>query len=321
LRKPRRLILCGTTLLLYFLVLGCQPATELSDSPRVVASIPPLAMLAAEIRGDAAAVSSFLPPGGNPHQFEPRPSDVRRAAQASVVVYVGEGFDDWVSKIVNEVGENSKSVIRCADHVTLLPHLGEEVTGEEPTREEHRADPAHEMDPHFWLDPIEAAQIGVELAEALAEQDPVHATDYRDRARALALQLERLDAELRDQLEPLRGTRFIATHAGWAYFARRYGLEQVAVVELAPGREPGPRRLAQLVELAHRKNVKAIFSELQLADGSARVLSSELNVPVIALDPLGGAGVVGRDSVEALLRWNAQRLVDALAPVESTRRE
>ncbi len=273
-------------------------------------------MLAAEIRGDADAVSSFLPPGGNPHQFEPRPSDVRRAAQASVVVYVGEGFDDWVSQIVNEVGKNAKTVIRCADYVSLLPHLGEE-----PTLEEGSHDAAHERDPHFWMDPLEVAKIGLELGEALAAQDPVHATDYRDRARALALRLEELDVELRDQLEPLRGTRFIATHAGWAYFARRYGLEQVAVVELAPGREPGPRRLAQLVELAQQENVKAIFSELQLADGSARVLSSELNVPVIALDPLGGAGVVGRDSVEALLRWNAQRLVDALASAESTRRE
>ncbi len=281
-------------MLLSWLALACGPAQELSEAPRVVASIPPLAMLAEEVRGDAAAVTSFLPPGANPHQFEPRPSDVRRAAQASVVLYIGLGFDDWVLPLMEEAGEDPKAVIHCSDHVKLLPLGGEA------------------WDPHFWLDPEAAAAIGVQLGEALAQQDPARANDYRGRAERLSMRLAQLDADLNSQLKPLRGTRFIATHAGWAYFARRYGLEQVAVVELAPGREPGPRSLAALMELARRENVQAIFSEVQLSDGSARVLANELNLPVIALDPLGGAGVPGRESVEDLLRWNAQRIQDAL---------
>jgi ABC-type Zn uptake system ZnuABC Zn-binding protein ZnuA len=265
-------------------------------------------MLAREVRGNAEAVSSFLPPGANPHQFEPRPSDVRRAGQAAVVVHIGLGFDDWVLPLMQEVEGDPKSVLRCSEHVKLMPLAGVEAL------EEVNAAAAHSeaWDPHFWLDPEAAAGIGVQLAEVLAQQDPARADDYRSRSEQFSMRMAQLDADLSRQLKPLRGTRFIATHAGWAYFARRYGLEQVAVVELAPGREPGPRRLAHLMELARRENVQAIFSEVQLSDGSARVLASELNVPVIALDPLGGAGVPGRESIEDLLRWNAQRIQDVL---------
>ncbi len=265
-------------------------------------------MLAREVRGNAEAVNSFLPPGANPHQFEPRPSDVRRAGQASVIVHIGLGFDDWVLPLMQEVEGDLKSVIRCSDHVKLMPLTSVEAL------EEVNPDPAHgkAWDPHFWLDPEAAAGIGVQLAEVLGQQDSARANDYRARADDFSMRMAQLDADLSHQLKALRGTRFIATHAGWAYFARRYGLEQVAVVELAPGREPGPRSLARLMELARRENVQAIFSEVQLSDGSARVLASELNLPVIVLDPLGGAGVPGRESLEDLLRWNAQRIQDAL---------
>lgn len=320
--QNRRNLFVGVALLYFGIVLACQPAQEWAEAPRVVTSIPPLAMLAREVRGDAAAVTSFLPPGANPHQFEPRPSDVQRASQASVVVHIGLGFDDWVSQIVKEVGENPQSIIRCADHVKLLPLKGgegkDDANLDSVHSESSHADPSQAWDPHFWLDPEVAALLSFQIAEALAAQDPAYMKDYLGNAERLAMRLAQLDADLYSQLKPLRGTRFIATHAGWAYFARRYGLEQVAVVELAPGREPGPRRLANLMDLARRENVQAIFSEVQLSDGSARVLADELNVPVIALDPLGGAGVPGRESLEDLLRWNAQRITDALSPPEGT---
>jgi zinc transport system substrate-binding protein len=292
---------------------GCQPARELADAPRVVATIPPLAMLAQEVRGDAAAVSSFLPPGANPHQFEPRPSDVRRAAQASVVMQIGLEFDDWVLELLKEVGSEDVAVVRGADVVELLPLDAVEVTEDEHS---DSGDMHRQKDPHFWLDPVAASQLVIQLGEALAKEDPAQAEAYRERARQKVLKLEQLDEALREELAPLRGTRFIATHAGWAYFARRYGLEQVAVVELAPGRAPGPRTLSRLVALARQEKVQAIFSEVQLSDGSARVLASELELPVIALDPMGGAGVQGREQYEDLLRWNSQRLLNALAPTE-----
>jgi zinc transport system substrate-binding protein len=308
-----RIALVAQGVLLAFIVAACVVPEPGGEEPRVVASIPPLAAIAAAVR--AEDVGSFLPPGGNPHQFEPRPSDVRRAGEADLLVTVGLGLDDWVREALEATRHSPVEILRCADHVTLLPlveHSGH--SGE--TRGPSAAHGSVESgaDPHFWLDPLEAAQVGVAIGEALARQDPARAVDYQRRAAAFRERMHALDGELRELLAPVRGTRFVATHAGWAYFARRYGLEQAGVVETAPGREPGPRTLMRLAALVRSEGVSAVIAEVQLADGSARVLSEAAGIPILRLDPFGGPGIVGRESYEDLLRWNARRIAEALRP-------
>jgi len=275
------------------------------EPPLVVTSIPPLAMIAGEICGKPGCAVSILPPGGNPHNFEPLPSDVQRASGAELLVLIGLGFDDWAAQAVGALQGGQIEVVKVSEGLDLLP-LSRKPSEESPSTQPET------WDPHFWLDPRMAGAIGRRIADALAKREPEEAETYATRASEFEHRMTVLDVELRDRLAPVRDARFIATHAGWAYFANRYSLRQIAVLEVSPGREPGPQTLLDIADQTKYRGVRVIFSEVQLAPGSARVVGEELGVPVVTLDPFGGPGREGRDTYEAMLRWNAVRIVDAL---------
>ena len=140
-------------------------------APSTLASIPPLAMIAAEILGDSKAVRSFLPPGGNPHQFSPQPSEVLAARDADLLLVVGLGMDDWALEAMRNVQRQPTPVLVGAEFVELIPLE----TGVSAPEHDYAHGAELEMDPHFWLDPLAAAALGHALAEALADVDPARA--------------------------------------------------------------------------------------------------------------------------------------------------
>lgn len=274
------------------------------SKPTVVASIYPLSAIAQEIVEPGSRIVTLLTPGANPHTFEPTPSQVWAAAGASLVVRIGLGFDDWVMPVIESTGREP-AIIVASHGVDLLP-LDE-------SDHEHAQHGHGETvwDPHLWLDPRVAAQIGGSIGAALVEIDPGRAAAYRRRADAFEERMRRVDAELTSVLGPHAGTPFVATHAGWAYFARRYGLRQIAVLERFPGRAAGPRYLLAVAKKARSTGAKAVFAEVQLGQGEARIIAEEAQIPVVVLDPLGGRGLEGRDTYEGLLRWNARLIASA----------
>ena len=106
-------------------------------------------------------------------------------------------------------------------------------------------------------------------------------------------------------------------HAAWPYFAERFGLDLVVEIEPFPGREPSARALSEAVQAVRASGARAIFNEAQLDDRPARVLADEADVRLATLDPLGG--VPGRRTYAELLRFNAEALLDALAPADAVR--
>jgi ABC-type Zn uptake system ZnuABC Zn-binding protein ZnuA len=84
-----------------------------------------------------------------------------------------------------------------------------------------------------------------------------------------------------------RSRRFIAFHAAWAYFARDYGLEQAAVIERSPGREPSPAEVAAIVRTARSIGARAIFAEPEFSPKAAQVIAAESGARVLLLEPLG----------------------------------
>jgi ABC-type Zn uptake system ZnuABC Zn-binding protein ZnuA len=121
-----------------------------------------------------------------------------------------------------------------------------------------------------------------------------------------------LDAEIRLALEgaPTRG--FVSTHSAWVYFAKRYGLEEVGSVYESPGREPSARHLAELVQVARQRGVRAVLIEPQLGAAGARTVAAELAVEPVLLDPEGGSGQTGRGTYLELMRFNARQMALAL---------
>lgn len=281
-------------------------ATAGAAPPRVVATIEPLAMLLREIGGDRIEIAVLVPPGASPHTFEPQPSDVTALARASLLVEVGAGLDTWVRGLAGAASPAPARVtVADAPDLDLLPASGSHAPAD-------RDASGARFDPHFWLDPVRVRDAVVPaLTAALVRNDPEGRSGYEARADAFREQLRVLDEDVRRTLAG-HATRFVAFHGGWRYFAARYGLEEVGVVEEAPGEEPAPRALAELVRRARAAQVPAILVEPQLSPRVAKVLAAEFGASTILVDPNGDPSDPERSTYAALMRWNARAFARAL---------
>lgn len=294
----------------------CLMGLAAAQSPiSVVVSLHPHYDLVRQLSGDAATVTRLLPLGASPHTFEPTPRDVARLADADLVILNG-GIDEWLLDLVEASGTDA-GVLELLERLDFEPLGGEahEAEGEEAEGDGHEQG-GHDhsgVNPHLWLDPVLMREAVPLFAQALSQADPENAELYADNAEALTESLEALDAELAGILEPVRGAPFVPFHDAWPYFVARYGLEQVAVLEPAPGREPSPSYIAEVLGVLQATGAKAIFNDVQLPARPAEVVAETAGLELYTLDPEGG-GSDEAQSYQDLMRENARTIAAALSP-------
>lgn len=310
------------------LIIGLLAPCASAKRILAIASIFPLADIVAQVGGDRLEVVTLIPSGASPHAYEPTPEQVRRLSQARVFFQVGLGLEFWLDKLVRAANNSALRRVDLSQGIETLPtpsaelqpkpqqasqrehaHEAPQSSKEPHPKDAHRQEGA---DAHYWLDPLRMQQVLTIITQALRELDPEGATSYTERAKRVRADLEELHQEILQQTQGLQKRRFVSLHSAWTYFAPRYNLEQAAVVEPFPGREPSPRYLAELAQLMQREGVHAIVLEPQLSPSAAQALARETRAKVGLLDPLGGPGIPGRDSYMALMRSNVAQLINLL---------
>ncbi len=146
------------------------------------------------------------------------------------------------------------------------------------------------VDPHLWLDPVNAQAMVAIFAAALAEADPDNAQAYRANATRLAERLDTLDAELGERLAPVRRVPYMVFHDAYAYFETRYGLNQVGAFAANPEIGPGARHLLALRRRIRDAGVACVFIEPQFSPALVEAVTGGTAARVATLDPLGGGG-------------------------------
>jgi zinc transport system substrate-binding protein len=286
----------------------------------VAATILPLGDFCRQIGGDLVQVQVLIPPGASPHAFEPAPSVMARASQARVFVYVGAGLEPWATKLLRSRSPDNLVVVEAARGIPLLgmaPHHHEPGKAGSGDHNDHHPGKAAAPDsrlagnPHIWLDPVLAQEICRKIAAAFIQADPSHRSRYAANLNAYLTALAELNQEIEAKARTWRLRDFIAFHPSFSYFARRYNLHEVGTIEEAPGREPTPRHLQELVAAIRRYGIKVVFAEPQLNPRVAEVIAQEAGVRVLKLDPMGGAPPYGSDYL-LLMRANLAALDAAL---------
>lgn len=306
---PRRAIAAGAVALLGIGATGCGTG---GDGPsdgrvRVVASTTHLADIARSVGGDRVDVRALLPANADPHDYEPRPQDVRAVAEADVLLVSGLGLDDWV----REVAERSGGDARLVDVGAGVPHhldAGDEEHGGDHAAGEHGDTKGEEHDhgdddPHWWQDPRNVAA----AAQAIARATGADAGPYVARVQAADRAVARCIARV-----PEAQRRIVTDHDAFGYLAARYGLEVVGTV--LPSRttqaQASAGDLAELARTIEREGVRAVFPERQLEPRLARALARRAGVRsdfALISDALGdGQTVLGA------LAHNAAELVDGM---------
>jgi zinc transport system substrate-binding protein len=306
---------------------GLWASPALAQRHVAIASIFPVTDFAQRIGGEHWEVLTLIPAGASAHTYEPTPEQVRQLSQARVFFRIGLGLEFWLEKLVQAAQNPSLSIIDLSEGMETLPTPSAELQPQsrehsppghtsrspQPAKESSRHVHRHEaLDAHYWLDPVRMQQVVGHMAQVFGDLDPEHARYYHERAERVRLDLEDLHQEILQHTQGLPHRRFIAMHAAWTYFAPRYHLEQVAVIEPFPGREPSPRYLAELAKLMQKEGVNAVVIEPQLSTTAAQALARERGAKVGMLDPIGGQGVPGRDSYTALMRYNVAELLKLL---------
>lgn len=301
-------------------LLGWGAAQDLN----VVVSLHPHFDLVRQITGGAAVVTRILPLGASPHTFDPTPRDVARIADADLVIFNG-GIDEWLLELVAASGTDAE-VVELLDALDFEPITGEAHEGEEGeahTEDEEPGEAAHDsgddhsddhggVNPHVWTDPVLMAQAVPIFVAALSQADPDNAGIYAANGETLVASLEALHTELSELLAPVRDAPFVPFHDAWPYFVRRYGLNQVAVIEPAPGREPSPSYLAEVLGQLETTGATAIFNDVQLPARPAEVVAESAGVALYTLDPEGGGGD-DAETYGSFMRTNAATIAEALA--------
>ena len=228
----------------------------------LVVSILPQVEFAERVGGDRVEVSIMIPPGASPHTYEPAPARLAEVGRARLYLAVGSGLPferAWLEKL----GDLNPKM-RIVDLARGIDRIG--------------------RDPHIWLSPRLAGKMVVNLCRALSQADPVHQAEYERNRDAYLRELEALDLRIRRIVKETGLRSFMVYHPSWGYFAREYGLEQLAVE--AEGKDPAPQRLARLVDLARRERVQAIFVSPQFDRRSAQVIADEVGARIVVVDPL-----------------------------------
>lgn len=264
-----------------------------------------------EVGGDLVRVEALLPPGVDPHSFEPSPQDLVRATEARVIFASGAGLESFLEPLLRSAG-GSEKVVYLSQGVTLI-HAPQELA--QAHQDEHEGEETG--DPHTWFDPANVAIWAENAAEALSELDPEHAEQYRQNASAYRARLEELDAWIREQVEqiPAERRRLVTDHASFTYFANRYGFEQVGAV--IPGystaAEPSAQEMARLEDRIRELQVRAVFVGEAISPNLVERVAQDTGVQLVRLytaslsEPGGPAS-----SYIQLMQYNVEQIVNAL---------
>ena len=270
-----------------------QAQTPAKPKPAVVASFYPLYEFARHVGGDHAEVTSMVPPGVEPHDWEPAPQDVARLEKARVFVYNGAGFEPWADRLLANLGRSGPAVVVATDGIELsradLPgHDHDHGSGKSSGGTKAVKEASVQRDPHVWLDPVLAQQQVETIRAALAKADPENAERYETNARAFGERLRALGERYERGLSRCARREIVVSHASFAYPAKRYRLIQVPVMGLSPDSEPSPAQLAQIVRFARRHGVKFIFFETLVSPKLAETLAREVGAQTLVLNPIEG---------------------------------
>jgi manganese/iron transport system substrate-binding protein len=226
----------------------------------VGATLPVFADLAREVGGDNVDVFSILPPGADPHTYEPTPSDIQRIAKADII-FVND-HQPGVEGSILDVIENNKG--RDTPVVAFMASV-RSPSAEEAGDPEITAAEAGD-NPHLWLDPLLARAYADVIAQTFTSEDAGNADFYSDNLTRYGQRLSQLDEDVAAAVQqiPPDNRKLVTFHDAFPHLARRYGLEIVGFVVASPGQDPSPRDIADLTKAISDNGVPAVFTEPQI---------------------------------------------------------
>lgn len=256
---------------------GCGSRTDYR--PVVTVSIEPQRYFLDKIAAGKVDAVSLLSAGANPETFEPTMANLMRVEKSKAYFLIGNTA--FEQSVVDRVKDNNPGlkIFDTSAGVALL----------RGTHHHHHDgdddDDSDEIDPHIWSSVANARIIAHNILNGLVIIDPENADFYTDNFNSLIADLDSLNAELTSSLSPVRGEAFLVWHPSLSYFARDYGLKQIAVG--SEGKESSVMHMREVLEEAAEHNARVFFSQKEFDGSQAATICRQTNTRLVEINPLG----------------------------------
>ena len=281
-RRPLLIPVLAGSLALLLSACGGTPdgggSSATGGALRVVAGFDPLAYAAEQVGGDGVEVINLTPPGGEAHDLELSPQQVAEIGEADLVLYI-PGFQPALDEAIAQVAPDR--ALDVTEALTLLP-------AEEHAHGGDHGD-AHgtlDGDPHVWLNPLNMATIGDEIATRLSALNS--GGSFAAGAQGLTASMNALNDEWAQGTAECRSRDLVVSHEAFGYLAAQYDFAQIGIAGLSPDAEPSPARIAEVADLVRQRGVTTIYYETLVDPAVAETLAAETGASTAILDPLEG---------------------------------
>ncbi|BAW95650.1 zinc ABC transporter, zinc-binding protein [[Synechococcus] sp. NIES-970] len=247
---------------------------------KITVSVLPQKYFVEKIGGDRVQVSSLVGPGIEAENYEPRPQQLRELSEADAYVGIGIFFEDvWGDRL--RAANREMIWLDTSENIEKIPLLDHH---HHDGDDYHSSDEGELLDPHIWLSPARVKQQAESIYQLLAQLDPANEVFYAENLSQFLIEIDQIDAAIRQRLDPLENRAFLVFHPAWGYFAEDYNLEQISIE--AGGQEPSAAELAELIRTAEEKQIRTIFVQPQINAQAAQTIAQQINATTVLLDDL-----------------------------------
>ena len=237
---------------------------ESSARPNIVVTYSVLGSVVTDLVGDAADVTTLIPDGQDPHDFQPSARDIEAINNADIVVSNGLDFEEGLLEVLATAETNGVPQLRVGNSMTQRVVEGEHTIA----------------DPHVWLSPANFIQALPSLTAAIN-----NATGLSIDATTALNQLTQLDKEINEVIGSISSCVMVSGHDEMGYFADRYGCTVIGAIipSFSTTSEATAKQIADLKVLASSNNVKAVFTGLGTPAEVSEQLANELGIAAVSL--------------------------------------
>ncbi len=256
----------------------------------VVTTTSDLAAIAKEVGGADVQVTSLALHTQDPHFVDAKPHLALKLAKADLLIAIGLELElGWLPTLQTgsrngKIQPGADGYLDCSTLVRVL-----EVPTEKVDRSQGDVHPSG--NPHYMLDPRQAARVSKGIADRLTQLDPAHADSYRKNALAFIKRLGKATKGWEAALAKAKGAKVIAYHKTIVYFADWLGLEVVEYVEPRPGIPPNPHHVTHVIDVAKSRGVKAILHEVYYPAKNSELIAKQTGATLVKIP--GGPDLKG----------------------------
>ena len=271
-------------------------AARAEAAPVVLATIKPVHSLVAAVMAGAGTPELLIQGAQSEHSYALKPSDAEKIARATIVFEIGPDLETYLTRPLATLTHAEVVVLERAPGVHLLPARRGGLW-------EDGSDPDDgPTDPHIWLDPENAIAMTKTIAAVLVKADPPHRGLFEANRDRTVRMLTATEGQLRAELTPLKGHRYLVFHDAYHYFENRFNLAAAGAVTVAPDRPVGPRRIERLRGAILAGRIECVFREPQFSPRLIDTLVEGTAARTGVLDPLGAELASGPTLYPSLMR-------------------